>query len=97
MKAIFHSGDSFAGGTLPTVADRPPAARRWLEAAIQPAAVPTGDYPSPTRLHLRGSICRAPGGRWMDWEVVDRRGHAERRPHEPACSAIRTITRKVSL
>ncbi len=44
------------------------AARRWLEAALHPAAVPPGDDPSGTRLHVRGSICRAPGGRWLDWE-----------------------------
>ena len=68
MQARIDSGDSSAGGTPPTVADRPPAARRWLESAIHPAAVPTGDDPGPTRLHVRGSICRAPGGRWMDWE-----------------------------
>ena len=68
MQAMVHSGDRSAGGTLPTVGDRPPAVRRWLEAAIHPAAVPTGNDPGPTRLHVRGSICRAPGGRWMDWE-----------------------------
>jgi hypothetical protein len=49
-------------------AGRPPAARRWLEAAIHQATVPTHDAPGPTRLHVRGSICRAPGGRWTDWE-----------------------------
>ncbi len=49
-------------------ADLPPAARRWLEAAIHPSPVPTGDDPGPTRLHVRGSICRAPGSRWMDWK-----------------------------
>lgn len=48
--------------------DRPPAAQRWLEAATPPATVTTGGDPGPTRLHVRGSICRAPGGRWMDWE-----------------------------
>jgi hypothetical protein len=68
MQAMIHSGDGSAGGTLPAVADRPPAARRWLEASINPAMVPTGDDPGPTRLHVRGSIRRAPGGRWMDWE-----------------------------
>lgn len=53
--------------TASTVADRPPAARRWLQAAIH-AATPAISDPGPTRLHVRGSICRAPGGRWMDWE-----------------------------
>ena len=48
--------------------DRPPAARRWLEAAVDPGIVASGDHPGPTRLHVRGSICRVPGGRWMDWE-----------------------------
>jgi hypothetical protein len=68
MNAMVRSGDSSAGGRLPTVAGRPPAARRWLEAAIHAPAVPAGNDPGPTRLHVRGSICRAPGGRWMDWE-----------------------------
>ena len=68
MKAIFHSGAASAPGTRPTGADGPPAARRWLETTIDPAAVATGDDPNPTRLHVRGSIRRAPGGRWMDWE-----------------------------
>jgi len=68
MKAMGRSGDGSAGGTLATVADRPPAARRWLEAAIHEPSVPAGNDPRPTRLHVRGSICRAPGGRWMDWE-----------------------------
>jgi hypothetical protein len=56
------------GGPLRTAADRPPAARRWLEAALEAVQVPTGANPGPTRLHVRGSICREPGGRWMDWE-----------------------------
>jgi len=60
--------DSSQGRRRPAAADRPPAARRWFEAAIPPAAVPTGEDPGPTRLHVRGSICRAPGGRWMDWK-----------------------------
>jgi hypothetical protein len=68
MDAMVRSGDGSAGGTLPTVADRPPAARRWLEAAIHAPAVPAASDPGPRRLHVRGSICRAPGGRWMDWE-----------------------------
>ncbi len=68
MQATVRSEDGSAGGTVPTAADRPPAARRWLEAAIHPAAVPADDDPGPTRLRVRGSICRAPGGRWMDWE-----------------------------
>ena len=68
MTAIARSGAGSAGGLLPTVADRPPTARRWLEAAIPAATVPAGGDPGPTRLHVRGSICRAPGGRWMDWE-----------------------------
>jgi len=50
------------------MADRPPAARRWLASAIPQATVPTDDHPGQTQLHVRGSICRAPGGRWMDWE-----------------------------
>lgn len=57
-----------APGTRPDLADRATAARRWLDAAIGPAAVPTGHDPVPTRLHVRGSICRAPGAGWMDWE-----------------------------
>ena len=52
----------------PALADLPPAARRWLEAAIPQTAVPIGGEPGPTRLLVRGSICREPGGRWMDWE-----------------------------
>jgi hypothetical protein len=50
------------------VTERPPAARRWLEAALDPTAVSTGDDPGPITLHVRGSICRAPGGRWMEWD-----------------------------
>jgi hypothetical protein len=65
---MVRSRDGSAGATRPTVADRPPVARRWLGAAIHAPAVPTDDDPGPTRLHVRGSICRAPGGRWMDWE-----------------------------
>jgi hypothetical protein len=70
MKAMIPSGDESADTQGPTVAERPPAARRWLEAAIHAAAVPATIDPGPTRLHVRGSICRAPGGRWMDWKGV---------------------------
>jgi hypothetical protein len=52
----------------PAAVDLPPAARRWLDAAIGPAAVRAAGEPGPTRLRVRGSICREPGGRWMDWE-----------------------------
>lgn len=62
------SKDDSLGGQRLTVAGRPPAARRWLAAAIHEATVPTDGDPGPTRLHVRGSICRAPGGSWMDWE-----------------------------
>jgi hypothetical protein len=48
--------------------DRPPIADRWLEAAIPAGADVTGGDPRPTRLHVRGAICRAPGGKWMEWE-----------------------------
>lgn len=68
MQAMVHSGEGSAGGTPPTVPDRPPAARRWLEAAIGAPLAPAGNALGPTRLHVRGSICRAPGGTWMDWE-----------------------------
>ena len=60
--------DDSLGGQRLSVAGRPPAARRWLAAAIHEATVPTDGDPGPTRLHVRGSICRAPGGSWMDWE-----------------------------
>jgi Family of unknown function (DUF6544) len=68
MKPTIPSRDGSAAGGPPTAEDRPQAARRWLAAAIQPAAVPSDDEPGPTRLHVRGSICRVPGGTWMDWE-----------------------------
>ncbi len=68
MQAMADAGDSSMGGTPPTVADHPPAARRWLEAAIPSAPVPIDHDPGPTRLRVRGSICRSPGGSWMDWE-----------------------------
>ena len=61
MRAMVQS-DGFAGGILPTVADRPPAARRWLEAAIQPAANLTGDDPGPTRLPSGARFVVHPAG-----------------------------------
>jgi hypothetical protein len=48
--------------------DRPPTARRWLDAAISDASVAAGTDPGPTRLHVQGSLSRAPGGKWMAWE-----------------------------
>jgi hypothetical protein len=48
--------------------DLPSTARRWLETAIPGATVLNGGDPGPTRLHVRGAICRAPGGKWIDWE-----------------------------
>lgn len=68
MMATPIAADGSASGTPMILDECPPAARRWLEAAIHPAAVPTGDGPGPTRLRVRGSLCRAVGGRWMDWE-----------------------------
>jgi hypothetical protein len=65
--AVQSKDDSLAGERV-TAADRPPAARRWLATAIHQGTVPTDDDLGPIRLHVRGSICREPGGRWMDWE-----------------------------
>jgi hypothetical protein len=48
--------------------ERPPTACRWLEAAIPYAAEPERPGPGSVRLHVRGAICRAPGGKWIDWE-----------------------------
>ena len=63
-----QSRDDSLGGQRQTVADLPPAARRWLATAIHQTTLPTDKDPGPIRLPIRGSICRAPSGSWMDWE-----------------------------
>ena len=55
------------GGRPPGDADLPPAAQRWLEAALGPTD-PAATSPGQVRLHVRGAICRAPGEKWLDWE-----------------------------
>jgi hypothetical protein len=47
---------------------RPPAAQRWLDAALGPGSSSAAVASDRVRLHVRGAIRRAPGAPWLEWE-----------------------------
>ena len=51
-----------------SVAEHPPAARRWLEAALGAATIPPAAGSSRIRLRVRGAIRRSPEAKWLEWE-----------------------------